>query len=136
MFSPSTKPMSLKPWRNAAKRWVESSGDRPLMNPMTGFACCALSGSDRADTTAARSVMNSRRFIRAPSQGHPERAPLSAPSNANSPPDRAGLPLHPGVSQPARCEASLPLVTEPNVEAYAFDVLAELYICTPIAEPA
>src|SRR5262245_7554306 len=35
-----------------------------------------------------------------------------------------------------KCEASLPLVPQSNVEAHAFDVLAKLDIGTPVAEPA
>src|SRR5215469_1662933 len=35
-FWPSTNPLSLKPLRNAASTLCESSGERLLMNPITG----------------------------------------------------------------------------------------------------
>ena len=68
-FSPSTKPASFSPWRNARRlRSTTVSGDVGLRNPITGIApCCALAASGHEITAAPpSSVMNSRRFIRSP----------------------------------------------------------------------
>jgi phosphonate transport system substrate-binding protein len=41
-FRPSTYPVSLRPWRNAATKGAHGSGDALLRNPTTGIAgCCA-----------------------------------------------------------------------------------------------
>jgi hypothetical protein len=48
-FLPSTWPVSLRPWRNAATMGAWGPGDVPLRNPTTGVAaCCALAASDHA----------------------------------------------------------------------------------------
>src|SRR5262249_34339912 len=60
-FSPSTKPDSFKPWRNARKRSALPSGDAECRNPITGIAgcwACAVSGHAAAPLSAAS---NSRR---------------------------------------------------------------------------
>jgi 1,4-alpha-glucan branching enzyme len=45
-FWPSTKPPSASPRRNAARRCMESLGERALRNPITGIAgCCARAAS-------------------------------------------------------------------------------------------
>src|SRR5262245_28402535 len=53
--------------RNAATRCAESSGERALMNPITGIAgCCARAASGHAAAAPPMSVMNSRRLMRCP----------------------------------------------------------------------
>ena len=52
-FWPSTKPASLKPWRNACYQIGVGPGDRPLRNPITGIAgCCARAASGQRRRTA------------------------------------------------------------------------------------
>ena len=67
-FSPSTKPASFSPWRNARKlRSTTVSGDVGLRNPTTGIAgCCARAASGQDAAAPPRSVMKSRRLIRSP----------------------------------------------------------------------
>src|SRR5215470_4499555 len=68
-FSPSTKPASFRPWRNARSRSEIASGDLGSRYPITGIAaCCALAASGHAATAPPSSVMNSRRFMGAPPQ--------------------------------------------------------------------
>src|SRR5262245_66280816 len=61
-FSPSMKPASFKPWRNARRR--EVSVDDGWSKPTTGIAgCCATAASGQAAAAPPSSVMNSRRFM-------------------------------------------------------------------------
>jgi hypothetical protein len=63
-FSPSTKPASLKPRRNAATKLVRGSGEPAWRNPITGIvACCARAASGHVPAAPPSSVMNPRRFI-------------------------------------------------------------------------
>jgi hypothetical protein len=63
-FWPSTNPPSASPCRKAANRCVESSGDRALMNPITGIAGgCARAASGRTAAAPPRRAMKSRRLI-------------------------------------------------------------------------
>src|SRR5215211_5484594 len=62
-FSCSTKPVSLRPWRNARSRSPMASGDLVSRKPITGIAdCCARAVSGHA-AAPPRSVMNSRRLM-------------------------------------------------------------------------
>ena len=66
-FWPSTKPVSLRPWRNARKRSAYGSGNSVPINPITGTAvCCARTGSGHAAAAPPRRLMNLRRRISAP----------------------------------------------------------------------
>jgi hypothetical protein len=61
------EPQSPKPCRNAARRCMESAGDRALMKPITGIApCCARAASGHATAAPPISVMNSRRLMLKP----------------------------------------------------------------------
>src|SRR5262245_13928535 len=69
-FSPSTYPVSFRPWRNARNRSVNASGDLLSRNPITGIAgCCPRAGSGHAAAAPPSRVMNSRRFM--PNMGLP-----------------------------------------------------------------
>src|SRR6478672_8377808 len=58
---PSTKPASLKPLRNPAKRLAFGSGEPECRNPMTGIAgCCARAASGHAAAAPPSMVMNAR----------------------------------------------------------------------------
>ena len=66
-FWPSKKPASPRPLRNACKTSPVSSGERALINPITGLAaCCARAENGQAAAAPPRSVMKSRRLIAAP----------------------------------------------------------------------
>jgi hypothetical protein len=59
-FWPSTNPLSLKPLRNAASTLCESSGERLLMNPITGrVLCCARATCGHATTAPPTKAKNS-----------------------------------------------------------------------------
>src|SRR5690348_17205 len=61
------KPVSFRPWRNAATRKADVSGDCPLMNPITGIAaCCARAENGHVAAAPPTRLMNSRRLIAAP----------------------------------------------------------------------
>src|SRR5262249_1016614 len=63
-FSPSTWPVSFRPWRNARSRSVNASGDTGWKNPTTGIAgCCARAASGQTATPLPRSAINSRRLM-------------------------------------------------------------------------
>jgi hypothetical protein len=71
-FRPSTKPASLRPWRNPPKRSAYCPGDVLLRNPTTGIAgCCACAESGHVVAAAPSSVMKSRRCMCSPSEDHP-----------------------------------------------------------------
>jgi hypothetical protein len=60
----STKPTSLRPWRNAATLGAYPPGVSLLRNPITGIAaCCARAASGQAAAAPPSSVMKSRRFM-------------------------------------------------------------------------
>ena len=60
----STKPASLKPWRNAVTNEVESASDVLRRNPITGIApCCARAASGQAAAAPVKKVTNSRRLM-------------------------------------------------------------------------
>src|SRR6516225_61096 len=62
-FLPSTSSLSLRPLRNAASTLCESSGERLLMNPITGrVPCCARAASGHPAAAPPTSVMNSHRL--------------------------------------------------------------------------
>ena len=65
---PSTKPVSLRPLRNAATKRVEVSGDPSRISATTGIfsAFCARAASGHAAAALPRSDINSRRLIAAP----------------------------------------------------------------------
>jgi hypothetical protein len=66
-FSPSMKPASFKPWRNARRR--KGSVDDGWTNPTTGIAgCCARAASGHTNAAPPSTVMNARRFTRLPDQ--------------------------------------------------------------------
>src|SRR6516164_9954035 len=61
------KPGFPSPRRKAATTPVDSFGDRPLTNPITGIAgCCARASASGHATAPPTSVMNSRRLIVGP----------------------------------------------------------------------
>src|SRR5262249_35853648 len=62
-FCPSTKPISPRPLRNAARYSANVSNEPNPRNPITGIACCARAASGHAAAAPPSSVMNSRRFI-------------------------------------------------------------------------
>src|SRR5262249_27809877 len=71
MFSPSTKPASLRPWRNARSASANGSADWALRNPTTGItSCCARAASGHAAAPPS-SVMNSRRLRARMGSPHP-----------------------------------------------------------------
>jgi len=61
------KPASPRPLRNACNTGPVSSGERALMNPISGFAdCCARTENGQAAVTPPTNVMKSRRLTVAP----------------------------------------------------------------------
>src|SRR5262245_15995028 len=66
-FWPSKKPASPRPLRNACNTGPVSSGERALINPITGLAaCCARTENGHATAVQPKSVTNSRRLIASP----------------------------------------------------------------------
>src|SRR5262245_27337786 len=66
-FWPSKKPASPRPLRNACNTSPVSSGERALMNPITGLVgCCARTENGQAAVAPPSNLMNSRRLIAAP----------------------------------------------------------------------
>ena len=64
---PSKKPNSPRPFRNACNTGPVSSGERALMNPISGFAdCCARTENGQAAVAPPSNLMNSRRLTRSP----------------------------------------------------------------------
>ena len=66
-FSPSTKPMSLSPWRNPRIRSGVASGDLGSSNPITGMAGCC----PRAPQRPRRDRTAEERDELAPLHSHP-----------------------------------------------------------------
>ena len=62
---PSTKPVSLRPWRKERKGPAYKSADELPRKPITGIVCCAVAISGHAAATP-KSVTNARRLIVAP----------------------------------------------------------------------
>src|SRR5205823_4762214 len=59
---------SFRPWRNAATTCAYDWGDALLRNPITGIVdCCARAVSGHPAAAPPKSVMNSRRRMRPPS---------------------------------------------------------------------
>src|SRR5262245_37312195 len=62
-FSPSTRPVSFRPWRYARRRSAIGSGDRESRNPIVGIArCCASETRGHATAAPPRASMNARRL--------------------------------------------------------------------------
>jgi len=60
---PSTKPVSLRPWRNAAARYAEPPGDPPLIKPTIGIAAFSAADEYGIPRTLPEAVTrNVRRF--------------------------------------------------------------------------
>src|SRR6478735_11368719 len=57
-FSPSTKPLSLRPNRNAATCGSYFCAEVPLIRPITGMACCARAATG-VNAAPPRRAMNS-----------------------------------------------------------------------------
>ncbi len=71
---PSTKPVSLRPRRNAATMCAASTSGELRMKPITGIAPCWARAASGHAATAPRSGMNSRRRIKFAIVGFSSRA--------------------------------------------------------------
>src|SRR5262249_9556247 len=70
-FSPSTKPVSLRPRWNARRRSGNASGGALLRKPTTGIAgCCALAAIGRAAFDGSHGSIKPRRTIAAADPWH------------------------------------------------------------------
>src|SRR5215475_9391446 len=66
-FWPSKKPASPRPLRNACNTSPVSSGERALMNPITGLVDgCARTENGQPAVAPPSNLMNSRRLIATP----------------------------------------------------------------------
>src|SRR5262245_20471525 len=66
-FWPSKKPASPRPLRNACNTSPVSSGERALMNPITGLVDgCARTENGQIAVAPPSNLMNSRRLIATP----------------------------------------------------------------------